>query len=154
MPLLTYCQLDHEEQISVKCESNYNNLHSRKCIRKMPAAKWQPHCLGLMQCVYNIKRTTPACTRLSGFIILSNNMGPIHNFTVTHYIHYWLTGVVVNTMEPEQNGRLLADDTFKCDSFNENYNVLFWISLKIVHRDPLDNKSQLVKLMAWYRTLH
>ena len=33
-PMLGYCQLDPQEQISVKFESNYKALHSRKCIWK------------------------------------------------------------------------------------------------------------------------
>ena len=31
-PMLTYCQLDPQEQISVKFHSKYKIFHSRKCI--------------------------------------------------------------------------------------------------------------------------
>ena len=31
-PLLTYCQLDSQEQTSVKFESQNKTFHSRKCI--------------------------------------------------------------------------------------------------------------------------
>ena len=32
--MLCYCQLDHQEQSSVKFESQWRTFHSRKCIRK------------------------------------------------------------------------------------------------------------------------
>ena len=33
-PMLVYCQLDHQEQTSMKFESKYKIFHSRKCIWK------------------------------------------------------------------------------------------------------------------------
>ena len=49
LPLLaahSSCQLDPQEQTSVKVWSKCKNFHSRKCIWKY-SAKWQPFCLGL-----------------------------------------------------------------------------------------------------------
>ena len=45
--ILTYCQLDPQEQTSVKFKSKYNNLHSKKIKLKMLSAKWCPFCLCL-----------------------------------------------------------------------------------------------------------
>ena len=45
-PMLGYCQLDPQEQTSVKFESIYKTFHSRKCNWKYRLPKWQPFCLG------------------------------------------------------------------------------------------------------------
>ena len=46
--VLTYCQLDSWEQISMKkFESEFYNFHSNKCIWKCCLPKWRPFCLGL-----------------------------------------------------------------------------------------------------------
>ena len=46
---------------------------------------------------------------------------------------------------------ILADDIFKCIFLNENVRILIKISLKFVPKDPIDNKSALVQVMAWRR---
>ena len=46
-----------------------------------------------------------------------------------------------------------SDDIFKCVFFNENISISVKISLKFVHMGPIDNKSVLVQLMAWRRTV-
>ena len=33
-PMMGYCQMDHQEQISVKIESKFSHFHSRKCVWK------------------------------------------------------------------------------------------------------------------------
>ena len=43
-PMLTYCQLDCWEQISVKLESKFYHFHSRKCIWNCRLPKWRPFC--------------------------------------------------------------------------------------------------------------
>ena len=44
-PMLTYCQLDSWEQISVKFEAEFYHFQSRKCIwNGLP--KWRPFCPG------------------------------------------------------------------------------------------------------------
>ena len=47
---------------------------------------------------------------------------------------------------------MLADDIFKCIFLNENYIIPIQISLKLIPRIPIDNKSALVPVMAWHRT--
>ena len=43
-PMLGYCQLDPYEYISVKFESRYKIIHSRKCIWKYHLPEWWPSC--------------------------------------------------------------------------------------------------------------
>ena len=47
---------------------------------------------------------------------------------------------------------ILADDIFKHIFFNENVRILIEISLKFVPNGPIENKSALVRVMAWRRT--
>ena len=55
----------------------------------------------------------------------------------------------VNTLRPRQNGRCLADDTFKRIFFNENVRISIKISLKFVPKGPINNNPALVHIMAW-----
>ena len=45
-PMLVHCQLDSWEQLLVKIESEFYNLHSTKCIWKCRLLKWWPFCPG------------------------------------------------------------------------------------------------------------
>ena len=56
-----------------------------------------------------------------------------------------------NTLRPRQNGRHFADDTFKRIFLNENVEILIKISLKFVHKGPINNTPALVQIMAWRR---
>ena len=47
---------------------------------------------------------------------------------------------------------ILEDDNFKCIFLNENDRISIRISLKLVPRILIDNKSALVQVMAWRRT--
>ena len=60
---------------------------------------------------------------------------------------YW-----VNTLRPRQNGRRLADDTFKCIFLNENVRISIKISPKFVPKGPINNIPALVQIMAWRRS--
>ena len=59
---------------------------------------------------------------------------------------------LVNSSPPGQNGRHLADDIFRRIFLNEKFSLLFRISLKFLHKGPIDNKWALVQVMAWRRT--
>ena len=48
----------------------------------------------------------------------------------------------VNTLRPRQDGRHIADDTFK---------RIFLDELKLVPKGPINNFSALVQVMAWRR---
>ena len=56
-----------------------------------------------------------------------------------------------NTLRPRQNGRHFADDIFNCISLNENIHILIKISLKFVHKGPINKIPALVQIMAWRR---
>ena len=43
--------------------------------------------------------------------------------------------------------------TFQKPFLNENYNACIQISSKFVPRDPIDNMSALVQIMAWYQII-
>ena len=57
----------------------------------------------------------------------------------------------INTLRPRQNGRHLADDTFKRIFLNENIGISITISLKFVPKGPINNIPALVQVMAWRR---
>ena len=54
----------------------------------------------------------------------------------------------INTLRPRQNGRRIADDTFKRIFFNETIMISIKISLKFVSKGPMDNIPALVQIMA------
>ena len=47
---------------------------------------------------------------------------------------------------------ILTDDIFKCILLNKNDRIPFQISLKFVHKSPIDNKLALVQVTAWRQT--
>ena len=56
-----------------------------------------------------------------------------------------------NTLRPRQNGRPLADDTFKRIFLKENVRISIKTSLKFAPKGPIDNVRALVQIMAWRR---
>ena len=52
-----------------------------------------------------------------------------------------------NTLRPRQNG-LLFTDIFKCIFLNKKVQIFMPISLKLVPKSPINNKSALVQMMA------
>ena len=54
-----------------------------------------------------------------------------------------------NSSPSGQNGRHIADEIFRCISLNETFCILIGISLKFVHKGPIDIKWALVQAMAW-----
>ena len=57
----------------------------------------------------------------------------------------------VNTLRPRHNGSHFAADILKCIFLNENAGVSIKISLKFVHKSPINNFPALVQIMAWRR---
>ena len=47
---------------------------------------------------------------------------------------------------------ILADDIFKCIFLNENDRIPIQISLQFVPMSPIDNRVELVQVIAWRRT--
>ena len=56
---------------------------------------------------------------------------------------------MINSLRPRQNGRLFADDTFKCIFLNENIGISTKNSLKFVPKGLINNIPALVLIMAW-----
>ena len=53
---------------------------------------------------------------------------------------------LINTLRPRQNGRHFADDIFKRIFLNENVRIWIKISLKFVHKGPINNIPALVQM--------
>ena len=58
----------------------------------------------------------------------------------------------LNSSPPGQNGRHFADDIFNHTFLNENVRISIQISLIFFPKVPINNKSALVKVMAWRET--
>ena len=58
---------------------------------------------------------------------------------------------ILNSSPPGQNGRLFAENIFRCIFMNEKFYILIKISLKFVPKGPIDNNPALVQIMAWRR---
>ena len=54
------------------------------------------------------------------------------------------TSTVLNSSPPGQNGRLFADDIFRCIFVNEKFCILIKISLKFVPKSQINNNPALV----------
>ena len=61
------------------------------------------------------------------------------------------TPTPINSLRLRQNGRYLADDTFKRILLNENVRIWIKNSLKFVPKGPINNIPALVQIMAWCR---
>ena len=57
--------------------------------------------------------------------------------------------VCINTLRPRQNGRHLADDTFKRIFLNENVWISINIPLKFAPKGQINNIPELIQIMAW-----
>ena len=57
----------------------------------------------------------------------------------------------INTLRPRQDGCQFIDDIFKCIFLNENISISIEISLKFIHKGPINNIPALVQIMAWRR---
>ena len=60
-------------------------------------------------------------------------------------------GVFISIL-PGQNAAILADDIFKCISWNGNDRIQIQIPMKLISQGPTDNKPALVQIIAWWRT--
>ena len=77
-------------------------------------------------------------------------------------IHHWLLGVFaqwfptpntdITKLITEQNGWRSANNIFKWILVKEYFCILIQISLKFNFNGPIENKSVLVQIMAWYQT--
>ena len=82
----------------------------------------------------------------SGLVPWSGNK-PLHEPWLTQ--NYGTTKPKwVSTLRPEQNGQHFADNIFECIFLNKNFGVLIWISLKLVAKCLIYNKSASVQVMT------
>ena len=57
--------------------------------------------------------------------------------------------LTLNTLRPRQNDRHFVDHTFKRIFLYENVGIWIKISLKFVHKGPINNIPAFVQIMAW-----
>ena len=111
--------------------------------------------------VHDLSRS-PNMILLSGYMTLAGLLTSIAIMSgYTLYNLYWNiciylmnsinAHIYVNSLRPKQNGRHFADDTFKHIFLNENVGITIKISLKFVHKDPINSMPALVQIMAWRR---
>ena len=97
-PMLVYCQLNLQEQTSVKFESEFYHFHSKQCIWNCRLPKWRPFCPGWDQlirvtCNYSIlcgpshwwDGTTHLPHSALRNMVVIKNIIPIHIISVTFY---------------------------------------------------------------------
>ena len=72
-------------------------------------------------------------------------------YRILHKLFVLPSKTTLNTLRPTQYGRHFADDIFKCIFLNENVWIPIKISLKFVHKGPINNIPALVQIMAWRR---
>ena len=88
------------------------------------------------------------CILQSRHFILSRDQRVNTQIQFIKYGHLWPCSPV-NTLMPRQNGRHLAEDTFKRIFLNLNVRILIKILLKFVFKGPINNIPGLVPIMAW-----
>ena len=81
----------------------------------------------------------------------SNFKSIIFKLIIQNSSLYRIVAWAINTLRQRQNGRHFADDTFKRIFLNENVGISIKISLKFVHKGPINNIPALVQIMAWRR---
>ena len=76
-----------------------------------------------------------------------------HQFIITgncHFLKQKSEICIVNGAET----KWFSDDIFKCIYLNTNLRILIKLSLKFIPKGPIDNKSSLVKLIAYPTPSH
>ena len=68
--------------------------------------------------------------------------------TVSRVLECRLSHDMLNTLISRQNGRRIADETFKRIFLNETITISIKISLKFVSKGPIDNIPALAHIMA------
>ena len=75
----------------------------------------------------------------------------MNKFSIVIQIWWKIHSASINSLRPRQNGRLFADDTFKCIFLNENIRISNKISPKFVPKGLINNIPAFVLIMAWRR---
>ena len=120
------------------------NFSFAKMYLKISSVKWRPFCPGGDELKIGHQHSNRSFGRLGDMPHYRTRMGSRKGPGTSRYR--------LNSASPGQNGHHFADDIFKCIFMNGKCCILIRISLKIVHRGPIDNNSALVQIMAWRRT--
>ena len=117
------------------------------------------HSVNPCRCIYTRTHThvyisnglkIPLSTNYGNYFSLSYMLNFLHNLCqpVGYSSHY---SIEFNSFPPGQNGRNFEDDIFNCIFVIEKFGILIEMSLKFLHKDPINYNSALVKTMAWRR---
>ena len=75
-PMLTWCQSNPREYVSMKFYFKFKYFHSRKCVWKCCLPKWQPFCPGGDECLQGVGQViyTPAMMPIQEGFYVDNNL--------------------------------------------------------------------------------
>ena len=100
----------------------------------------------LSQCKTPYSKNSPAIVPSEKMISF---LSPARRTSEDNTIHVDI--LRLNTLQPTQNGRHFADNTFKRIFLNESARISIKISLKFVPEGTINNIPALVQIMAWRR---
>ena len=130
-PMLTYCQLDPKEHISMKFCLKFKYFVQENAfehvVPEMVAILTQEDHIWLPPISWHIIR--------EGASRSAYNASKIQ---------------ILNTLRLRRNVRLFRDGLFKCIFLNENVGLSIEISLKFVPEGSVNNISPFIHIMAWH----
>ena len=104
---------------------------------------------------FHIQPVTIICTK-NAFKIVRNTCATL--YTAIGLLNARASAATVmtwpeslNIFRPEQDGRLFADDIFKCIFMNDDIWISIKIPLKFIHKGLINNSPALVQILAWRR---
>ena len=119
-------------------------------------------------CCDNCYKVTYRSTTISHIDAIPNGLflQPGHNFSSSHglpqhrsyissfrvYSICFIAKIVNNSFHPGKNGRKFGRRYFQSHFLERNVWISIKISLKSVPKGPIENKPELVQVMAWHRT--
>ena len=80
----------------------------------------------------------------------NNSICDIQTVTIQDVTLVVIIGTI-NPSPPGQNGCHFAGNIFNCILMNKKFYISIQILLKFVPEGPIDNKSELVQVMAWHQ---
>ena len=116
-------------------------LSGNKSFSQCWPSSMMPYDITRGQCRHKILHRDQQWQQLIGLLFDPAQLAILGPFLLTWF----------NSLRLRQNGRHFADDTFKRIFLNENVGIWIKISLKFVHKGPVNNITALVQIMAWRR---
>ena len=136
-PMLGHCQLDHQEQNSLKFVLEFYHFQSRKCIWKCHLPEWQPFCPGgdqlklihwfrqwLVACLMSKLLPEPIVTTFSDFFM---EIHQTFSFKILHgkmsSAKFWPFCLSLNVLKWQEihftcaltHWNLVSGDTYACE---------------------------------------